>query len=119
MQQEHPKWLRDDGTDERLVNPIADLVRNFRHYEDDPFPPRQEKALFIEQSYPEFVESLLSIAGQIDDLDVIGRITSNNQPTEEEIKRHTELVRLQLEQTQQFVLNKYGSVKIFMDWWRR
>lgn len=116
MSKDRPVWLRDDGTDEWLVNPIADMVRNFSHFAGDGHPPRADKVQTIEQSHPEFAQSLLALTAQLDSLDLMSRIVTGNFPSQEEISQHEQLVRERLQITQQFVENTYGSVEAFMKW---
>lgn len=115
-----PKWLRKDGTDERLVNPIGDMVRVFRHYESDrgKIVPKQQKAQDLEND-KDFVASLLDISGRLDSLDVLARIFSDNKPSKEEIEEHTLLVRQRLQLVEKFVISRYGSVEDFMEWWEK
>lgn len=115
MCKDRPVWLRDDGTDERLVNPIADMLRYFRETGDGHLPCA-EKVQTIEQSYPGFVSSLLFLTGQLDSLNLISRTVAGYSPSQEEISQHEQLVRERLQLTQQFVENNYGSVEAFMEW---
>ena len=114
--QERPKWLRPDGTDERLVNPTAHMIGFFLNHTEC-LNPYAKKAKEIEETHSDFVQKILPIATQILNLDVLQRIFSPNKPTETEKRLHTQLYKTELEQVQAFVTRSYGSVEAFMDWW--
>lgn len=116
MSTDRPVWLRNDGTDERLVNPIADLVIHFSHNINDGYHPRADKAITIEQSHPEFAQSLLALSSELNSLGVLRKIVTGETPTEDEIKRHEQLIRERLQLTQQFAETNYGSIEDFMRW---
>jgi hypothetical protein len=113
-----PESLNDDGTDYRLENPSAELIRNFKHYKNDKNFPRHDKALTIERSHPEFVLSLLKLKDEGDKLGVLKKITSGIDPPKKDLARHDELIRQRLELVRQFAIDIYGSVENFLEWWK-
>ena len=118
MSPDRLKWLRDDDTDERLVNPIADMVRIFSHYESDrgEIIQKQGKAQILERS-TEFTSSLLKLSEELNKLDVMSRIFTDNKPSKQEIQKHELLVRQRLQLTETFVVSKFGSTEKFLLWW--
>lgn len=119
MPKETPKWLKPDGTDERLVNPLADLIQNFSHYENDNNLPHPKKAEYIESTYPEFVSALMPMAKESIGIwrRLISDLIEHRESPEELINRHEELRRLTLQCLECFVTEQFGSVESFIDWW--
>ena len=116
---ERPKWQRLDGADERLVNPTADLINGFRPHGRKDHIARKAKSEELKRKYPEFASGLLLIHEEIEKLNVGGRISLREYPSEAELDQHDHLVTEQLMFVETFVKEKFGSVESFMEWWRK
>lgn len=117
MLPERPKWLRDDGTDERLVNPTASMVDSFSHTSKIVSRSYNGKASTIGTEHPEFIQSLLEITNKIKGFDIVGRVSSGNLLSPAEETEFEKLAKTRLELVQKFVTDTYGSVEALMDWW--
>ena len=73
----------------------------------------------LKRKYPEFASGLLLIHEEIEKLNVGGRISLREYPSEAELDQHDHLVTEQLMFVETFVKEKFGSVESFMEWWRK
>ena len=110
-------YERRDGTDQRLVNVLADLVRNFRHYPGDRWPHAQV-AIQIESQFPAFAHALIRYQDQIDALALPEKALAGISISPAEFKKQNQCRQKKLQQLEKFALEHHGSVEAFLLWFQ-